>query len=550
MPASQLKKLAGVSGLIVTPNADVKLSGVGKSTQLWPYESGNATLWPGDTTLVRRQDAGDRDRRLGHPEPRRLRQPRHRERQPLDDRRQHLARRRARSRHLRGRHRGGRCSGSDGRRSGSTARLGQGDERPGPGQDVRRHHGGPVDPRQQGRSTTSALRTSRCTRATARTSIVTRSIRQSRSCGSTAWSLSRQPATTASATGPSGVLYAPGNDPFVITVGAVDIGNSLAGERRLGRSVVGLRLHAGRLLQAGRRGSRPLHGRPDPGRLDDRGAARRRTSSAPTGSSCPARRSRHRSSRAPWRRCWPGIRAGRPTRSRARSCARLATSRTATRRLPVSARSRPAARSTATYAPNPNVGLERFVSRRAAAPASSFDAMSWANAAKADMSWNSMSWNSQSWSDLSWSDQSWASMSWADMSWNSMSWTDMSWADMSWADYVAARTRLRATRSTGTAGYAGRPRRHRGGCDRSVDRRPRGRDRPGGGARRQRLRPTAVAPVGRGGQHRQLAPAVGHGAHDRGEGPLRRALAACPHPDGGSVGRAPKWGMRGSPPQP
>ena len=79
----------------------------------------------------------------------------------------------------------------------STARLGQGDERPGPGEDVRRHHGGPVDPGQQGRSTTSALPTSRCTRATARTSIVTRSIRQSRSSGSTASSLSRHRATTA-----------------------------------------------------------------------------------------------------------------------------------------------------------------------------------------------------------------------------------------------------------------------------------------------------------------------------------------------------------------
>ena len=139
---------------------------------------------------------------------------------------------------------------------GSTARLGQGDERPGPGEDVRRHHGGSVDPRQQGRSTTSALRTSRCTRATARTSIVTRSIRQSRSCGSAVSSWSLLPATTASATGPSGVLYAPGNDPFVITVGAVDLGNSLWARRRHRRTVLGLRLHAGRLLQAGRRGSR------------------------------------------------------------------------------------------------------------------------------------------------------------------------------------------------------------------------------------------------------------------------------------------------------
>src|SRR6478609_1481347 len=49
VPASQLKKLQGVSGIVVTPNANVKLSGVG-TTQLWPYESGNALMWPGDTT--------------------------------------------------------------------------------------------------------------------------------------------------------------------------------------------------------------------------------------------------------------------------------------------------------------------------------------------------------------------------------------------------------------------------------------------------------------------------------------------------------------------
>ena len=37
--------------------------------------------------------------------------------------------------------------------------------------------------------------------------------------------------------------YAPGNDPFVITVGAVDIDGTKRAERRLRRSVVGLRLH-------------------------------------------------------------------------------------------------------------------------------------------------------------------------------------------------------------------------------------------------------------------------------------------------------------------
>ena len=49
---------------------------------------------------------------------------------------------------------------------------------------------------------------------------------------------------------PSGVLFAPGNDPFVITVGAADIGETARDRRRLRGPVVGVRLHAGRLPQA------------------------------------------------------------------------------------------------------------------------------------------------------------------------------------------------------------------------------------------------------------------------------------------------------------
>src|SRR5439155_14340953 len=49
VPASQLKKLQGVPGIVVTPNADVRLSGL-TSTQQWPYESGNSYQWFGDQT--------------------------------------------------------------------------------------------------------------------------------------------------------------------------------------------------------------------------------------------------------------------------------------------------------------------------------------------------------------------------------------------------------------------------------------------------------------------------------------------------------------------
>ena len=55
VPAAQLKKLADVPGISVTPNANVKLAGsvlpVNSSTQLWPYESGNSAMWAGDSTL-------------------------------------------------------------------------------------------------------------------------------------------------------------------------------------------------------------------------------------------------------------------------------------------------------------------------------------------------------------------------------------------------------------------------------------------------------------------------------------------------------------------
>jgi len=85
VPAAQLKKLQGIPGLIVTPNSTVKVSGgtsLVQSSQLWPYESGNANLVERGSDDVRRQGAGNRDRRLRHPGSQRLRQPRDRERQP------------------------------------------------------------------------------------------------------------------------------------------------------------------------------------------------------------------------------------------------------------------------------------------------------------------------------------------------------------------------------------------------------------------------------------------------------------------------------------
>ena len=107
--------------------------------------------------------------------------------------------------------------------------------------------------------------------------------------------------------------------------------------------------------------------------------------------------------------------------------------------------------------PNANLGLDQFVSSNVAGVTGlAFDSMSWANTAASDMSWNSMSWASQSWSDMSWADQSWASMSWSDMSWSDMSWSDMSWSDMSQAD-MSQEDAAEGDSISGEAGYQATP---------------------------------------------------------------------------------------------
>ena len=234
------------------------------------------------------------------------------------------------------------------------------------------------------------------------------------------------------AAGPSGVLYAPGNDPFVITVGAVDIGNSpranddtvapfsaygythdgfykpdvaapgryMVGPIPGGSTIAALKaanlVGTDRIQLSGTSFSAPIVS----------GTAADMLARHPNWSPDQVKGALMRTARA--------VRNGNP---RAAGLGEITASRAVA----------------ANFAPNPNKGLEQFVSMTdPSGPV--FDSMSWASAAKGSMSWNSMSWTDQSWSDQSWSDQAWQAMSWTDMSWTDMSWTDMSWTDMSWAD--------------------------------------------------------------------------------------------------------------------
>jgi serine protease AprX len=67
--------------------------------------------------------------------------------------------------------------------------------------------------------------------------------------------------------------------------------------------------------------------------------------------------------------------------------------------------------------PNPNVGLYQFVGSSGAGR--SFDAASWAAYLASGASWAQASWSDASWAEASWNEASWAEASWNEASWSS-----------------------------------------------------------------------------------------------------------------------------------
>ena len=79
---------------------------------------------------------------------------------------------------------------------------------------------------------------------------------------------------------------------------------------------------------------------------------------------------------------------------------------------------------------NPNKALNAFVKTDVVTNATAFDAVSWTDAARASVSWDAVSWDAVSWTDVSWSDVSWSDVSWTDVSWSDV----LAVADVSWED--------------------------------------------------------------------------------------------------------------------
>jgi serine protease AprX len=63
----------------------------------------------------------------------------------------------------------------------------------------------------------------------------------------------------------------------------------------------------------------------------------------------------------------------------------------------------------------------------------SWSSTSWSSLIAENGGWSSTSWSSTSWSGMCWSSNSWSSNSWSSNSWSSNSWSSNSWSSTSWS---------------------------------------------------------------------------------------------------------------------
>jgi serine protease AprX len=241
-----------------------------------------------------------------------------------------------------------------------------------------------------------------------------------------------------SATGPSGVKYAPGNDPFVITVGAADIGNSakLGDDNIAPFSAYGYTYDGfmkPEIAASGRYmvGPVPLNSTlaaDKAANLVDKANGYIQLSGTSFAAPVIAGTAAQILARHP---NWTPDQVKGALMATAMPAPKAAKGSTGAGQVNA------AKAANISNPPNPNAALDRFVKSASDGGGLTFDAVSWSDLARSNSSWDAVSWSDVSWSDVSWSDVSWSDVSWSDVSWSDVSWSDSAVEDAAEGDALS-----------------------------------------------------------------------------------------------------------------
>jgi serine protease AprX len=84
--------------------------------------------------------------------------------------------------------------------------------------------------------------------------------------------------------------------------------------------------------------------------------------------------------------------------------------------------------------PNPNLALDRFlVPGPDGGPAPVFDTAAWGSAARTDAAWGSAAWGSAAWGSAAWGSAAWGSAAWGSAAWGTAAWGTAAWGSTSLA---------------------------------------------------------------------------------------------------------------------
>jgi serine protease AprX len=428
IPTMKLNKLATTDGLVVTPDVTVQASGLVNSTQLWPYESGNAVNWPRDMNLklpaIAIVDSGVQSRSdFGG----RLIASANLSTLPNNsagDGRGH------------GTFVAGIAAGAAAGYAGAAPSANlvsldvMDDSGTGSTTDIIAACQWILDHKDQYNIKVANFSLHSSIVAPFYYDPLDRAVEQLWFNGVTVIASS---GNYGKAGGPSGVRYSPGNDPFVVTVGAADLSGSVKtqddtiapwsawGSTMDGFSKPEVSAPGRYMVGPVPAGSSLAITRPDhvvaPGYMQLSGTS----FAAPVVSGTAAQIiARH-----------PDWTPGQVKGALMVSARPLATSVGRSGGVGEVTASKAA---NLKSAPNADAGLERFVTSQSNGSGVAFDSASWLDAAKTDASWDTASWLDASWLDASWDTASWLDASWNDASWLDASWLDASWLDASWLD--------------------------------------------------------------------------------------------------------------------